>query len=223
MNNVLENIKTFADGAWEFIAVILVIAIAWYILQMALEAYKQGNIKKVLEGISGWMIVMIFGGCVAIPMSLYMFGSVFDQVTTAPALETVKVTVSESARFTADMVDGDGEVTMPNIPSPARRSSEPIVIRNAPQPTQPAAAPTLVPTPVVHNPSAAPTLAPWTPPTPVGQQPKTVTVGRGDTLFKIAKRLWGDGEKWRDLCNHNFGGNKRQCDRLSVGQVINIP
>lgn len=231
MNGVMQNIQTFASGTWELILVVICLAIAWYILSMALEAYKVGNIKKVFEGMTGWIMVIIFGMCIAIPMTLYMVGSVFDQISDSKLVTTVETTVSEGARFAADMADGDGQATLPNIPSPG--VGEPSAIRVAPQPPA-----LMLPTPVPHHhapqtqphhPSAAPTLVPWTPPTPISQQPQhpvtpsQVVVARGDTLYKIASRIYGNGEWWKQLCAHNFANVQHRCDNLVVGQVILIP
>lgn len=226
MAQVLENFRTFTGGTWQIVIVVVCLSIAWYILSMALEAYRQGNVKKTFEGIVGWVTVIVFSMCIAIPMTMYMIGSVFDQVSDSDVLHTMETTVNESARFAVDMTDGDGTVTMPNIPKPSSRGGEPNVIRTVQEAVQP--------TPVVQtiivappaNPNAAPTLVPWTPPTPVGQGPPVinqVTVARGDTLYKIATRVYGNGEHWRRLCQHNFNGNQRACDNLRVGQVINIP
>jgi len=45
-------------------------------------------------------------------------------------------------------------------------------------------------------------------------------VRRGDTLWSIAKRVYGDGKRWRDIASANGISNPR---RLRVGQSLVIP
>ena len=45
-------------------------------------------------------------------------------------------------------------------------------------------------------------------------------VGRGDTMFKLAKAFYGDGNRWRDICAAN---QPRNCDLLVAGQTLTIP
>ncbi len=49
---------------------------------------------------------------------------------------------------------------------------------------------------------------------------KTYTVQRGDSLFKIAKKFYGDGEKYKQLAAYNGMENP---NALEVGQVLSIP
>ncbi|MGE0195535.1 MAG: LysM peptidoglycan-binding domain-containing protein [Methylocystis sp.] len=43
---------------------------------------------------------------------------------------------------------------------------------------------------------------------------------RGDTLSGIAKRLYGDEKRWRDIAAANPALNPK---RLRAGQIINVP
>lgn len=52
--------------------------------------------------------------------------------------------------------------------------------------------------------------------------PREHTVGEGDTLYGLAERYYGDGERFVDLYRHNRGVLKRP-DRLEVGTVLVIP
>lgn len=55
---------------------------------------------------------------------------------------------------------------------------------------------------------------------PVANEVKTYTVEAGDTLFNIAAKLLGDGNRYPELAAHNGIANP---DHIEVGQVINIP
>ena len=55
---------------------------------------------------------------------------------------------------------------------------------------------------------------------PVANEVKTYTVVAGDTLFNIAEKLLGDGNRYQELAAHNGIANP---DHIEVGQVINIP
>jgi 5'-nucleotidase len=50
--------------------------------------------------------------------------------------------------------------------------------------------------------------------------PGTYTIAPGDTLAKIAARLYGDATRWRVIANVNPGLNP---NRLLIGQVIKLP
>lgn len=59
---------------------------------------------------------------------------------------------------------------------------------------------------------------------PVGKPaaPRTYTVAAGDSLSKIAKKLYGDGNKWQRI----FEANRdiiKDPDRIKPGQVLKIP
>ena len=50
----------------------------------------------------------------------------------------------------------------------------------------------------------------------------TYTVVSGDSLWKIAKRIYGDGSRWRDI----FNANKDKITNsnvIKIGMVLNIP
>lgn len=64
------------------------------------------------------------------------------------------------------------------------------------------------------------------PPPPAQPQPVSVpsggtyTVQRGDTLWSIALRVYGDGQRWKDIVAANPG---MVPEKLRVGQTINLP
>jgi sulfite exporter TauE/SafE/copper chaperone CopZ/phage tail protein X len=57
-------------------------------------------------------------------------------------------------------------------------------------------------------------------PPPAALAPETYRVARGDTLVSIARKLYGDGSKWRDIAAANPGLNAR---KLIPGQVLTLP
>jgi nucleoid-associated protein YgaU len=67
--------------------------------------------------------------------------------------------------------------------------------------------------------STAPPPAPAAPPKP---EPKTYTVVSGDSLWKIAKREYGDGNKWPLIHEANRDQIKNP-DLIRPGQVFVIP
>jgi nucleoid-associated protein YgaU len=56
---------------------------------------------------------------------------------------------------------------------------------------------------------------------PTGE-PRRHTVEEGDTLFGLAERYYGDGDRFADLYRYNRAVLKRP-DRLEVGTVLTIP
>ncbi len=90
-------------------------------------------------------------------------------------------------------------------------------------------APTIVdvqaPTPVMAaapaaEPVAAPIAAPVAAARPAG--PKDHVVASGDTLYKIAKRYYGDSTKWERIQSANAGKIKNGKD-LTLGTTLTIP
>lgn len=67
--------------------------------------------------------------------------------------------------------------------------------------------------------STAPEPAPVAPPTP---SKRTYTVVSGDSLWKIAKREYGDGNKWPAIFEANRDVIKNP-DLIRPGQVFVIP
>ncbi|NUJ81010.1 sulfite exporter TauE/SafE family protein [Methylocystis sp. FS] len=80
------------------------------------------------------------------------------------------------------------------------------------------AAPSQPSAPVASADQGAP-QARQSPPAPVAVQ-KTYTVRRGDTLRAIAKRLYGDEKRWRDIAAANPALNRK---KLRQGQIITLP
>ncbi len=119
-----------------------------------------------------------------------------------------------------------------NDPSP--------VISIAPEDTPATASPTrppvAVPTPprlVVNTPPALTsrppantrppmaTQAPATPRPPVGAY-RRCTIGKGDTLFSLAQRYYGNRSRWRDIYAANRDVMKSESD-LRIGMELRIP
>ncbi|HMZ14907.1 MAG TPA: LysM peptidoglycan-binding domain-containing protein [Mycobacterium sp.] len=75
------------------------------------------------------------------------------------------------------------------------------------------------PPPVVEDVEVAPVAVeePTPPPPPA---PRTYTVVSGDTLFAIAERFYGDGNRYPEIAAASGIANP---DLINVGQVITIP
>ncbi|MCC5828201.1 MAG: LysM peptidoglycan-binding domain-containing protein [Phycisphaeraceae bacterium] len=61
---------------------------------------------------------------------------------------------------------------------------------------------------------------PFEPAPPPPARGGTHTVQRGDTLWSIAVRHYGDGQRWRDIASANNITNPQS---LRVGQVLQLP
>jgi nucleoid-associated protein YgaU len=62
-----------------------------------------------------------------------------------------------------------------------------------------------------------------TAPAPAGEvATRTYTVVKGDSLSKIAKRVYGDGRRWKELFEANKDTIKNP-DLIFPGQVLKIP
>lgn len=53
-------------------------------------------------------------------------------------------------------------------------------------------------------------------------QPKTYTLAPGDSLWKVAQKMLGDGSRWRDIQKLN-GITDAEIRRLPVGKVLKLP
>lgn len=54
-------------------------------------------------------------------------------------------------------------------------------------------------------------------------QDGTYTVRRGDSMFAIAQRIYGDGDRYFSLCQANRSIVGQRCDLLKAGMVLTIP
>lgn len=74
------------------------------------------------------------------------------------------------------------------------------------------------------TPPAPPSPQAAAPPTeaaaPVAEAAPTYRVARGDTLRAIAKRLYGEESRWRDIAAANPSLNPK---KLRAGQTLNLP
>mgnify|MGYP001063273228 CR=1 FL=1 len=55
---------------------------------------------------------------------------------------------------------------------------------------------------------------------PAMQVPKSVTVKKGTTMWDLAKKYYGDGNRWKEIQAANGGINER---KLQIGMVLVIP
>lgn len=123
-----------------------------------------------------------------------------DQTTPPPGFEN-------GNRPTAPIAAGRIATTQPQVITFDRPTTNPDAVADAlPQPTPvPAAI-----TPVTATPPAQPAS--------VG----AITVGAGDTLYRIAERTLGDGNRWRELYEANRDTLKSP-DLLRAGMTLRIP
>ena len=94
----------------------------------------------------------------------------------------------------------------------------------APPPRKPEAASDVLseeaPAPAEAPPPPAPAEAPAPPPPPPPPAPRTHTVVSGDTLWAIAERFYGDGNKYQVIADASGISNP---DLIYPGQVLTIP
>lgn len=69
--------------------------------------------------------------------------------------------------------------------------------------------------------TAAPVVAPSEPEEPAGV-PTTYTVQRGDTLYSLAKRFYGDGKLWTKIADANKD-KVHNVNAIPVGTVLTVP
>lgn len=103
----------------------------------------------------------------------------------------------------------DGRITVTGAPAPAQAA--------APA-TAPAAAATAAaaPAPAATTPAPAPAVAA----TPAPAAGSKYTVVRGDSLWKIAESLLGDGELWSGIAKAN---SLKHPNHIEIGQELDIP
>ncbi len=88
------------------------------------------------------------------------------------------------------------------------------------EPTAPEPAPYVAPAPV--QPAEPTNLEQLAPPAPAMPAPasRTYTIKKGDTLWSIAVKLLGNGQRWREIVDLNPG---LEPTKLRIGQVITLP
>ncbi|MDH6194340.1 LysM repeat protein [Mycobacterium frederiksbergense] len=72
----------------------------------------------------------------------------------------------------------------------------------------------------VEEPAPEPAAEPAAPPPPPAPEPRTYTVVSGDTLWAIAERFYGDGNKYQQIADASGIANP---DLIQPGQVLTIP
>ena len=106
-------------------------------------------------------------------------------------------------------------------------NSEPEPVSAVPPPAYAEPAPELPPVSINEGSSInsgpsvgdpGPTVAPE--PLPPVPQQRTYTIRRGDTLWSIANREYGNGQRWRDIAQANPSIDPQ---RLAIGQEILLP
>lgn len=152
-----------------------------------------------------------------------MFVMMATLVIGCESTEKTDDTEMTAPETTATTKDGVTETSTAST----RNSSEVIYI----EPTTPTATPTPTPTPTPQpQPQPHSTMIPGPAfdgipmgPGPVldnAQPGGAYIIKKGDTLFSIAKRVYGDGSKWRAIQAANPGIVPT---KLRIGQQINLP
>ncbi|QZH59439.1 LysM peptidoglycan-binding domain-containing protein [Mycolicibacterium farcinogenes] len=121
----------------------------------------------------------------------------------------VKLVLQDDRNLVLYAADGPAwssktDTTEPPPPAPEAAAPEPEVAPAAVEEPAPAAAPE----------PAAP------PPPPPAPEPRTYTVVSGDTLWAIAERFYGDGNKYQQIADASGIANP---DLIHPGQVLTIP
>ncbi|MEE6167798.1 MULTISPECIES: LysM peptidoglycan-binding domain-containing protein [unclassified Mycolicibacterium] len=121
----------------------------------------------------------------------------------------VKLVLQDDRNLVLYAADGPAwssktDTTEPPPPAPEAAAPEPVV--------EPAA---------VEEPAPAPEPEPAAPPPPPpAPEPRTYTVEPGDTLWAIAERFYGDGNRYQEIANASGIPNP---DLINPGQVLTIP
>jgi nucleoid-associated protein YgaU len=131
--------------------------------------------------------------------------------------------VPPSAPVPAPEDSGESPVTLASEPAPTAVDSGPVVQA---APLQPSPAPSPAPALRVPptKPSAAQTLSrPTAPPTkPAAGGGRRHVVTKGDTLFSLAQRYYGNRSRWRDIYNANRDQLPSE-NALRMGMELRIP
>lgn len=135
--------------------------------------------------------------------STYTAGASYsaNPATTTPSYSTATPSYSTTTYTSSDRIEAPGA------------NSEPVFLG----PT--AAAPAPPATTTVTTLSATP-AAPAVPAATPATGGTSYTVARGDTLWSIAQKHYGDGKRWQDIASANGISDAR---KLAVGQKIVLP
>jgi hypothetical protein len=108
-----------------------------------------------------------------------------------------------------------------DVPPPVPSAMPAPITASAVTPATEAAAPKIPVAPaVVTQAAAAPAPATTPAPTPAGGATPKYLVQKGDTLFRIAKTKYGDGNRWQQIASANPGLTPAS---LKAGSTILVP
>jgi nucleoid-associated protein YgaU len=114
------------------------------------------------------------------------------------------------------------QTTDPNVPVETAGTLAPL----EPPPAEPAIPPSVEPEPLTtYPPAPAPEFVPApeplaAAPSPAPERTRTYVVQKGDTLWRIALTILGDGQRYRDILAANPGVEPHS---LQIGQRLVIP
>lgn len=107
--------------------------------------------------------------------------------------------------------------TAPALPPPSRPSAAAAVSNPAPLPAQTSPRPASAGT----APATAARTASTPSASPAGVRRHVIT--KGDTLYSLAQRYYGNRSRWRDIFEANRDVLRTKDDRLTIGQELKIP
>lgn len=135
-------------------------------------------------------------------------------------VETTQPVAAESQMLRADMLDAQGQVVArASVPFERVDAENPAVAADAGTTLQPTAAAAGEAQPAV---SASGTATPGAAAPALAQTDTSVIIRKGDTLWQIARRVYGRGVTFSTIYNANIG-QITDPDRIFPGQVFTVP
>jgi nucleoid-associated protein YgaU len=142
-------------------------------------------------------------------------GSGQDRNTRSPAMRSIRWSIVAVLSLTLASLSAcrsGADQQLADVPPPPAGYQPHAMDVGEPFPAEP-----LPPAQTVTFDQPQPALQAQPAPTPAGS---TYTIRRGDTLWSIAARHYGDGKQWQRIVDANPGLDPQ---KLAVGQVITLP
>lgn len=233
------GLEWFPARAWIIIYAVIAVAIAFWVTQQfvargafnglwALALVQQGAMIYMWEPMKQWIPLLSYG--LALYFGIEALGWLVN--ATRPAAATVFSGWSGSATNPLESKSTVGDFClsvmaasmaymfvamqlMMSAPHHAAHLARPV----PPQQTSSKSAPSATEARVGEQPEESAKGEPQ-PPTSASEVAKTYMIVAGDTLSGVARRLYGDPRRWRDIFEANPNLDPR---RLRVGQTIKLP